>query len=95
MALEGDGQYYDAIVNGAKQPPGKDYKRMPAYGAALDIRDRWAVVAYIQAAGIEDDAQGPLFRPTSPDGLKLERRHMDRKTQNLLTVIIGKALKMI
>jgi integrase len=39
-----------------------------------------AVVAYIQAAGIEDDAQGPLFRPTSPDGLSLERRHMDAKS---------------
>jgi site-specific recombinase XerD len=39
-----------------------------------------AVVAYIRAAGIEDDEEGPLFRPTSPDGLSLERRHMDRKT---------------
>ena len=39
-----------------------------------------AVVAYMQAAGIEEDREGPLFRPTSPDGLRLERRSLDRKT---------------
>jgi integrase len=39
-----------------------------------------ALQAYIGAAGIGDDAQGPLFRPLSKDGLQLERRHMDRKT---------------
>ena len=39
-----------------------------------------ALMAYIEAAGIADDAQGPLFRPMTKDGLGLERRHMDRKT---------------
>jgi site-specific recombinase XerD len=39
-----------------------------------------AVLAYIEAAGIAEDAQGPLFRPMTKDGLRLERRHMDRKT---------------
>ena len=39
-----------------------------------------ALIAYIEAAGIAEDAQGPLFRPMNKDGLRLERRHMDRKT---------------
>jgi len=39
-----------------------------------------ALMAYIEAAGIADDPQGPLFRPMDKGGLKLDRRHMDRKT---------------
>src|SRR5438874_7630801 len=39
-----------------------------------------AVKAYVQRAGIGNDPEGPLFRPMSPDGLALERRHLDRKT---------------
>ncbi len=39
-----------------------------------------ALLVYIEAAGIAEDAAGPLFRPFSKDGLHLERRHMDRKT---------------
>lgn len=38
------------------------------------------VLAYVQAAGIADDKEGPLFRPMSPSGLALVRRHLDRKT---------------
>jgi site-specific recombinase XerD len=38
------------------------------------------VLAYVARAGIKDDREGPLFRPISPDGLGLERRHLDRKT---------------
>jgi integrase/recombinase XerD len=38
------------------------------------------VLAYVARAGIKDDRQGPLFRPMTPDGLGLERRHLDRKT---------------
>jgi site-specific recombinase XerD len=38
------------------------------------------VLAYVAQAGIRDDRQGPLFRPLSPDGLSLVRRHLDRKT---------------
>jgi integrase len=38
------------------------------------------VLAYIEAAGIADDLQGPLFRPMDKSGLRLDRRHMDRKT---------------
>ena len=30
--------------------------------------------------GIAGDPEGPLFRPLSPDGLHLKRRHLDRKT---------------
>jgi site-specific recombinase XerD len=37
------------------------------------------VLAYVKRAGIQDDTQGPLFRPLSPSGLTLERRHLDRK----------------
>jgi site-specific recombinase XerD len=39
-----------------------------------------AVKAYVERAGIKDDLEGPLFRPLSPDGLSLLRRHLDRKT---------------
>jgi site-specific recombinase XerD len=38
------------------------------------------VLAYVKAAGIAVDKQGPLFRPLQPNGLGLERRHLDRKT---------------
>ena len=39
-----------------------------------------ALQTYIETAGIGDDAQGPLFRPMDKGGLRLERRHMARKT---------------
>jgi integrase/recombinase XerD len=39
-----------------------------------------AVRAYMEEAGIEDDSEGPLFRPLTPDGQSLLRRHLDRKT---------------
>jgi site-specific recombinase XerD len=38
------------------------------------------VLAYVAAAGIADDMEGPLFRPLSADGSQLLRRHLDRKT---------------
>ena len=38
------------------------------------------VLAYLSRAGIGEDKEGPLFRPMSPDGARLVRRHLDRKT---------------
>src|SRR3954451_1192160 len=38
------------------------------------------VMAYVARAGIGEDKEGPLFRPMSPDGSALVRRHLDRKT---------------
>lgn len=38
------------------------------------------ILAYMAAAGIEGDAEGPLFRPLSKSGETFERRHLDRKT---------------
>lgn len=38
------------------------------------------VLAYVEAARIKDDVEGPLFRPMSRDGSGFERRHLDRKT---------------
>ena len=38
------------------------------------------VLAYVARAGIGEDREGPLFRPMSPDGSGLVRRHLDRKT---------------
>jgi integrase/recombinase XerD len=38
------------------------------------------VLAYLDKAAIREDREGPLFRPLTPDGLALVRRHMDRKT---------------
>jgi site-specific recombinase XerD len=38
------------------------------------------VLAYVQRAGIGEDKEGPLFRPLTPDGTRLIRRHLDRKT---------------
>jgi integrase/recombinase XerD len=39
-----------------------------------------SVMAYVAAAGIGADKEGPLFRPLRPDGSGLSRRHLDRKT---------------
>jgi site-specific recombinase XerD len=39
-----------------------------------------AVLTYVERAGIEEDKEGPLFRAMSPNGTKLVRRHLDRKT---------------
>src|SRR5207302_1478002 len=36
--------------------------------------------AYVERAGIAEDREGPLFRPLSPNGITLVRRHLDRKT---------------
>jgi site-specific recombinase XerD len=38
------------------------------------------LLAYVQRAGIQDDQEGPLFRPLTPDATRLIRRHLDRKT---------------
>lgn len=38
------------------------------------------LLAYMEAAGIQDDAEGPLFRPLAKDGASFDRRHLDRKT---------------
>jgi integrase/recombinase XerD len=38
------------------------------------------VLAYIEAAGIKEDVEGPLFRPLNRDASGFERRQMDRKT---------------
>ena len=37
-----------------------------------------AVLAYIDAAGIRDDFEGPLFRPVAKDRRTLLRKHLDR-----------------
>jgi hypothetical protein len=39
-----------------------------------------SVLAYVQRAGIQDDKDGPLFRPMTPDATRLIRRPLDRKT---------------
>ena len=36
------------------------------------------VLAYVKRAGIQNDPDGPLFRPLTPNGLGLERRHLER-----------------
>lgn len=38
------------------------------------------VLKYVEMARIAGDREGPLFRPLSPSGLGLERRHLDRKS---------------
>jgi site-specific recombinase XerD len=38
------------------------------------------LLAYVQAADIREDTEGPLFRPLTPNGLGFFRRHLDRKT---------------
>lgn len=38
------------------------------------------ILAYLRVAGIENDRNGPLFRPLSRDGRSFEPRHLDRKT---------------
>ena len=39
-----------------------------------------AVLAYIDAAGIRDDLEGPLFRPVAKDRTTLIRKYLDRST---------------
>ena len=56
-------------------------ERFPEAGTSRpDLYPDIRVLSYIEAAGIAEDTQGPLFRPMTKDGLRLERRHMDRKT---------------
>ena len=38
-----------------------------------------ALIAYVKAAGIEDDREGPLFRPLAKDRKGFARRNLDRK----------------
>ena len=38
------------------------------------------ILNYLDAAGIRADREGPLFRPLSKKGQRLERRHLSRKT---------------
>lgn len=38
------------------------------------------VLQYVEAAGIVEDRDGPLFRPFGPDRQRLQRQKMDRKT---------------
>jgi integrase len=38
------------------------------------------LLAYMEAAGIKEDREGPLFRPVRKDGAGFERRHLDRRT---------------
>ncbi|MGV3616671.1 MAG: tyrosine-type recombinase/integrase [Fimbriimonas sp.] len=38
-----------------------------------------AVIAYIEAAGIGEDREGPLFRPLAKDRKGFQRKHLDRK----------------
>ena len=37
------------------------------------------LLAYLERAGIKEDREGPLFRPMTPDAMRLVRRHLDRK----------------
>src|SRR5438477_10071627 len=37
-----------------------------------------AVLAYLDAAGIRDDLEGPLFRPVRKDRTSFLRKHLDR-----------------
>lgn len=43
-----DGQLYSAIANGVRN--------MPSYGAQIPIDDRWAIVAYVRALEISQNA---------------------------------------
>ncbi len=43
-----DGYIFHVVTHGAKPMP-DGTMRMPGYGAALDISDRWAIVAYMRA----------------------------------------------
>jgi integrase/recombinase XerD len=38
------------------------------------------LLAYLERAGIQNDKDGPLFRPLSPDGMSLVARQLNRKT---------------
>jgi integrase len=49
------------------------------------------VLAYVERAGIQDDKEGPLFRPLTPDAARLIRRHLDRKTPWRLVQKYGRA----
>lgn len=42
-----DGYLYQMVTYGL--PPVDGVVRMPSYGASIDVKDRWAIVAYIRA----------------------------------------------
>jgi mono/diheme cytochrome c family protein len=43
------GQIYDAIANGVRG-------NMPAYGYAIPVNDRWAIVSYVRALQLSQRA---------------------------------------
>jgi len=56
----------------------KEKRRKRQRKALLQAAD--AVLAYLQLADIEDDLEGPLFRPVTKNGQGFERRHLNRHT---------------
>jgi len=51
-----EGQIYDAILNGVRG-------NMPAYGYAIPVEDRWAIVAYVRALQLSQKAPLELVPP--------------------------------
>jgi mono/diheme cytochrome c family protein len=43
------GYFFGVITNG--------YNRMPAYAAQIPVKDRWAIVAYLRALQLSQDAK--------------------------------------
>lgn len=56
-----DGYMYDLIKNGIRN--------MPAYGHQIDVKDRWAIVAYVRALQLSQNADPELLEQfgTTPD----------------------------
>lgn len=60
-----DGQLYDAIANGVRN--------MPSYATQVEVKDRWAIVSYIRALQLSQNASEDLitkFEGVSIDELK-------------------------
>jgi len=53
------GQIFDTITNGKPTPQGDGYVMFP-YGSSISTRDRWAIVAYVKALQLSQNAGDAL-----------------------------------
>jgi mono/diheme cytochrome c family protein len=57
-----DGEIFDAISNGVRN--------MPSYGDQVQVSDRWAIVSYIRALQLSQNAPADAVPPEIRSGLK-------------------------
>ena len=71
-----DGYMYDLIKNGIRN--------MPAYGHQIDPKDRWAIVAYVRALQISQNADPELLEKfgTNPDEVIAQKEQQQQESES-------------